>query len=398
MNDVTGIPIVYLKPGKEQSLMRRHPWVFSGAIAQVTSLPANGDTVQVFSSKQHYLGTGHWSDGSISVRIFSFDPYDAFADFWGGALATAYQLRVKLGLANNDRTTMYRLIHGEGDGLPGLIVDVYDRTAVVQAHSAGMYRSLPAIAQALMALPGYAIENVYDKSSDKLRQQTGLEVQNAYLTGNPQNTVCLEHGHRFKIDWEEGQKTGFFIDQRENRFLLGQLSNGKKVLNTFCYSGGFSVFALAEGASEVHSLDSSQKALDLTEENIRLNDLDTRRHKCIKADAVEYLSSIENDYDLIVLDPPAFAKHIGARHKAVQGYMRINEMAIRKIKKGGLLFTFSCSQAVDKQLFHDSITAAALRTGRQARVIYQLHQPADHPVSLYHPEGEYLKGLVIEIL
>lgn len=397
IND-TSYPQVFLKPGKEQSLQRRHPWVFSGAVAQTSVAPVNGDTVQVFSSKKHYLGTGHWSDGSIAVRIFSFDPYDGSPQFWTDALGKAFALRSKLGLANNEYTTMYRLVHGEGDGLPGLIIDVYHTTAVVQAHSAGMHRALPQIARALMALPTNPIVSVFDKSGEKLRQQTGIEVNNSYLTGVPQSSLCLEHGHRFRIDWEDGQKTGFFIDQRENRFLLGQLSKGKKILNTFCYSGGFSVYALAQGAEEVHSLDSSQKALDLTEENIRLNELDASKHRCIKADAVEYLSGIEPDYDIIVLDPPAFAKHIGARHKAVQGYIRINETAIRKIKKGGLLFTFSCSQAVDKQLFYDSITAAALRTGRQARVVHQLHQPADHPVSLFHPEGEYLKGLVLEII
>jgi 23S rRNA (cytosine1962-C5)-methyltransferase len=397
MNTTGHFPKITLKPGKENSLLRKHPWVFSGAIGKTEGTFSNGDMVEVYASNGKYLGTGHWSEGSIAVRIFSFVGYDGSDDFWKKKIQSAYDVRKKIGLINNSETNLFRLVHAEGDGLPGLIVDIYGNTAVVQSHSVGMHRMKPVLSQAILDVFGGKITTVFDKSSEKLQKNTGEVIQNQYLEGALADNVCLEHGCKFKIDWEDGQKTGFFVDQRENRKLLAEYAHGKKVLNTFCYTGGFSVYALKAGAELVHSLDSSQKALDLTEENVALNGFDSSKHAVIKADAVDYLKNLKEDYDIIVLDPPAFAKHLSARHKAVQGYMRINEAAMRQIKPGGLLFTFSCSQAVDKQLFHNSITAAAISAGRSVRVLHQLHQPADHPIHLNHPEGEYLKGLVLEV-
>lgn len=391
-------PKVIIKPGKEQSLKRFHPWVFSGAIKSIGEGVQPGHVVEVLSHKGEYLGHGHYSEGSIAVRVFSFNGYDGGSDFWTRKLQAAYDLRVKIGLANSDETNIYRLVHAEGDGLPGLIIDIYNDTAVLQSHSVGMHEQKPAIVAGLKALYGDRIRNIFDKSADKLKKNTGQEIENEYLEGSLGSNVGLEHGHKFLIDWEVGQKTGFFIDQRENRKLLGEYSKGKKVLNTFCYTGGFSVYALKAGAELVHSLDSSARALEITEANVKLNELDEIKHDVIKADAVEYMRNLQADYDVIVLDPPAFAKHLSARHKAVQGYIRINEAAIKQIKPGGILFTFSCSQAVDKKLFTGSVTAAAIQAGRNVRILHQLHQPADHPVSIYHPEGEYLKGLVLEIL
>lgn len=391
-------PQIVIKPGKEQSLRRFHPWVFSGAIKSIGEGVQPGQVVEVVSHKGEYLGHGHFSDGSISVRIFSFNGYDGTAAFWQEKLQAAYNLRAKIGLATSSDTNIYRLVHAEGDGLPGMIIDIYNDTAVLQSHSSGMHEQKAAIVSGLKALYGDRIKNVFDKSAEKLKKNTGQEITNEYLEGSLESNVGMEHGHQFHIDWEVGQKTGFFIDQRENRKLLGEYSKGKKVLNTFCYTGGFSVYALKAGASLVHSLDSSARALEITEANVKLNQLDAGKHAVIKADAVDYLRNLQEDYDIIVLDPPAFAKHLSARHKAVQGYMRINEAAIKQIKPGGILFTFSCSQAVDKKLFTGSVTAAAIQAGRNVRILHQLHQPADHPVSVYHPEGEYLKGLVLEVL
>jgi len=391
-------PQIILKAGKDHSLRRFHPWVFSGAIQKTGDGVIPGAIVEVVSNTGNYLGHGHYSDGSIAVRIFSFTGYDDENIFWRTKLQLAFDLRKKIGLVDNSDTNIYRLVHAEGDGLPGLIIDIYNDTAVIQSHSTGMHAQKPFIVNALKEIYGGRIQNVYDKSADKLRKNAGEEIENSYLSGSMQSNVGIENGCRFLIDWEEGQKTGFFIDQRENRRLLGEYSAGKKVLNTFCYTGGFSIYALKHGASLVHSLDSSQRALDLTVENVALNELESLNHAVIKADAVDYLKHIDEDYDVIILDPPAFAKHLSARHKAVKGYMRINEAAMRQIKPGGLLFTFSCSQAVDKQLFTGSVTAAALQAGRNVRILHQLHQPAVHPVSVYHPEGEYLKGLVLEVL
>lgn len=388
---------ITLKPGKEQSILRKHPWVFSGAIAKMDNIAKSGDVVEVCDHRGQFLGAGHFSEGSITVRIFSFTSDFQEADFWTKKIRAAFEVRQKLGLVGNSETTIYRLVHAEGDGLPGLIIDIYGKTAVIQTHSAGMHLVRHEIAQAIRTVYGDSITAIYDKSAEKLSKNSSSTSENTYLYGEKLDTEALEYGCKFKIDWEEGQKTGFFIDQRENRKLLGELSKGKKVLNTFCYTGGFSIYALKNGAELVHSLDSSQKALDLTEENVRINALDASKHAVIKADAVDYMKKLGEDYDIIILDPPAFAKHLSARHKAVQGYKRINEAAISQIKPGGIIFTFSCSQAVDKILFNSTVMSAAISAGRNIRILHQLHQPADHPVNIFHPEGEYLKGLVIMV-
>jgi 23S rRNA (cytosine1962-C5)-methyltransferase len=390
-------PKIFLKPGKENSLRRFHPWVFSGAILRAEGEPHDGDIVDVVDAAGKYLGTGHCADGSITVRIFSFDGYDGSESFWFGKIADAYRLREQLGLTDSTSGNIYRLVHAEGDGLPGLIIDIYGCTAVIQAHSVGMYEQRHTIAAAIRQVYGDRILSIYDRGEMKVSGRQDTASVGEYLLGAKESDICLEHGCKFRVDWEGGQKTGYFIDQRENRKLLGEYSKGKKVLNTFCYTGGFSVYALRAGATLVHSLDSSQKALELAHENVELNGFGADRHDVIKADAVEYMKNLREDYDVIVLDPPAFAKHLSARHKAVQGYIRINEAAIRQIKKGGIIFTFSCSQVIDKKLFHDSVMAAAINARRKVRILHQLHQPADHPVSIFHPEGEYLKGLVIEV-
>ncbi len=388
---------IILKPGKDHSLKRFHPWVFSGAIKQINGKVASGDIVEVTTDQGKYLGTGHYAEGSIAVRIFSFEGYEDSVAFWKKKLNAAFNLRKNLGLTGNASSNIYRLVHAEGDGLPGLIIDIYGSTAVIQSHSLGMHKIKPFLVEALQEIYGSSLTAIYDKSAEKLQKNSPDFIYDGYLMGSQLDNVCTEYGNKFKIDWEEGQKTGFFIDQRENRKLLGEYSKGKKVLNTFCYTGGFSIFALHEGATLVHSLDSSQKALDLTEENVVINGFSAEQHKVIKADAVDYFKNLEEDYDIIILDPPAFAKHLSARHKAVQGYLRINEAAFRQIKPGGIVFTFSCSQAVDKELFNHTITAAAINAGRKVRILHQLHQPADHPINIFHPEGEYLKGLVLAV-
>lgn len=393
-----GYPKIFLKKGKEFSLKRFHPWVFSGAIARVEGTAHNGDVAEIFSHEGDYLGTGHAAEGSIAVRVFSFTGFDDSQSFWNKKIEDAFNLRVKLGLIDNPETNIYRLIHAEGDGLPGLIVDVYNRTAVIQTHSVGMHLCRNKIALAIKEVLKERIVSIYDKSAEKIDKRNESISTDGYLLGEKSDGVSVENGCKFDIDWETGQKTGFFIDQREHRSLLGRYAVGKKVLNTFCYTGGFSIYALKQGAALVHSLDSSQSALDLTDRNVILNGFGTDVHKSIKADAVEFIKKIETDYDIIVLDPPAFAKHLSARHKAVQGYLRINEAALRQIKSGGLLFTFSCSQVVDKQLFNSTIAAAAINAGRTVRILHQLHQPPDHPISIFHPEGEYLKGLVLEVI
>lgn len=387
---------IYLKSKKDQSIRRFHPWVFSGAIKEIDGEVQNGDVVAVHANKGAFLGLGHYSKGSIAVRIFAFEEVKPDADFFRNKLQAAVARRASVGLINNPKTNCYRLVHGEGDHLPGMIIDVYGPVAVIQAHSLGMYRFREALADTLIHL-GIGIDAVYDKSAETL-QKSGASGDNGFLIGErPVEETVLEHGHKFEVNWETGQKTGFFLDQRENRQLLGQYSKDKVILNTFCYSGGFSVYALNEGAKEVHSLDSSQKALDLVERNLEINGLNDAPHKLIKADAVEHMKALPQAYDIIILDPPAFAKHMSARHKAVQGYKRLNANAIRQIKPGGMIFTFSCSQAVDKSLFNHTITAAAIAEGRKVQILHQLHQPADHPVNIFHPEGEYLKGLVIQV-
>jgi 23S rRNA (cytosine1962-C5)-methyltransferase len=389
---------IKLKRGKDASLKRGHPWVFSGAIESAELQPLPGDIVEVRSHQGEYLGHGHWSEGSIAIRLFSFSGYSGEEEFWLKKLSHAVDLRKRLGFVGNHKNNIYRLVHAEGDGLPGIIIDVYDSVAVIQAHSKGMHAIVPILAKAIFTVLGDKVRSVYDKSSAQLRKHADEEMTDGFLLGDEvQGVTGVEHGHNFYIDFIDGQKTGFFIDQRENRKLLTNYVEGKKVLNTFCYSGGFSVYAKSAGATLVHSLDSSQKALDLTAQNFELNEMTFDTSELIRADAVEYLKAMENDYDVIVLDPPAFAKQLSARHKAVQGYMRINEAAMRHMKSGGILFTFSCSQAVDKQLFYNTLVASAIQAKRGIRILHQLHQPPDHPVSIFHPEGEYLKGFVLEI-
>ncbi|MBN7816395.1 class I SAM-dependent rRNA methyltransferase [Algoriphagus pacificus] len=387
-------PKISLKKGKEISLKRRHHWVFSGAIYDMPDDLQNGDLVSVFSSKKEFLGTGHFSHGSIMVRIISFEEREINQEFWNEKIASAFALRQSLGLTENEETNVYRLIHGEGDLLPGLIVDFYNGTAVIQAHHVGMHAHVKEIASAIKYTFGDKLAGVFDKSAETLPKNLGIS-SNEWIIGEPKTDLVQEYGATYKIDWEKGQKTGFFIDQRENRKLLASFSAGKKVLNTFCYSGGFSVLALKEGASEVHSVDISPKAIELTEENVALNPDIKGKHESKVADVVKYIREIGDDYDIIVLDPPAFAKNLKARHNAVQAYKRLNAEALKKIKSGGILFTFSCSQVVDKALFANTITAAAMESGRKVKILHQVTQPADHPVNIFHTETEYLKGLVL---
>lgn len=389
-------PKIILKHGKEISLKRMHHWVFSGAIFQRDETLSNGELVAVYSSKNEFLGIGHFSEGSIMVRIISFEEREINQEFWNERIASAMKMRQDLGLLDNPETNVFRLVHGEGDLSPGLIVDFYNGTAVIQTHQVGMHAHVPEIAQALRNALGDKLAGVYDKSAETLPKNSGIN-SNEWILGAPKTDLVHEYGVCYKIDWEKGQKTGFFIDQRENRKLLASYSKGKKVLNTFCYSGGFSVLALKEGAREVHSVDISPKAIELTEENISLNPDLKGHHESKVADVVKYIREIGDDYDLMVLDPPAFAKNLKARHNAVQAYKRLNAAALKKIKQGGILFTFSCSQVVDKSLFGHTITAAALESGRKVKILHQLTQPADHPVNIFHPETEYLKGLVLYV-
>ena len=396
------IASVHLRRGKEESLLRRHPWVFSGAIERISEgmTPlAEGDIVDVITKQGEFIAKGHYQIGSIAVRVLSFEQVDINAEWWAERIAKAKELREAMGLINNDSTTCYRLVHGEGDLLPGLVVDIYGRTAVVQCHSVGMYLSRQHIAEAIRKAYGDSIEAIYDKSSQTLPFKADLGAIDGYLWGRTSepNAVVLENGLKFKVNWEEGQKTGFFIDQRVNRDLVRQYSRGRKVLNTFCYTGGFSVAALAGGAREVVSIDLSERAVKLADENVRLNFGDEAAHEAIACNAVEYLKDIDDSYDLIILDPPAFAKHHKVLGNALQGYKKINARALQKIRPGGILFTFSCSQAVSRELFRTTIFTAAAIAGRRVRIIGQLTQPADHPINIYHPEGEYLKGLVVYV-
>ena len=382
--------------------MRRHPWVFSGAIERISEgmTPlAEGDIVDVITKQGEFIAKGHYQIGSIAVRVLSFEQVDINAEWWVERIAKAKELREAMGLIDNSSTTCYRLVHGEGDLLPGLVVDIYGRTAVVQCHSVGMYLSRQHIAEAIRKAYGEAIEAIYDKSSQTLPFKADLGAIDGYLWGRTSepNAVVLENGLKFKVNWEEGQKTGFFIDQRVNRDLVRQYSRGRKVLNTFCYTGGFSVAALAGGAREVVSIDLSERAVKLADENVRLNFGDEAAHEAIACNAVEYLKDIDDSYDLIILDPPAFAKHHKVLGNALQGYKKINARALQKIRPGGILFTFSCSQAVSRELFRTTIFTAAAIAGRRVRIIGQLTQPADHPINIYHPEGEYLKGLVVYV-
>ena len=396
------LSIVALRRGKEESLERRHPWVFSGAIEKITEgskLLAEGDVVDVVTKQGDFIARGHYQIGSIAVRVLTFEKEAIDQQWWNNRVAKAKELRATIGMVGNSSTTCYRLIHGEGDLLPGLVVDIYGTTAVVQCHSVGMYLSRHAIVEAIREAYGELIEAIYDKSSQTLPYKAELGAIDGYLWGRnaEKENVVLENGLKFKVNWEEGQKTGFFIDQRENRDLVRQYSRGRRVLNTFCYTGGFSVAALAGGATEVVSIDLSERAVKLADENMKLNFGEDAPHQAIACNAVEYLKDIDEDFDLIILDPPAFAKHHKVLGNALQGYKKINVRALQKIRPGGILFTFSCSQAVSRDLFRTTIFTAAAIAGRRVRIIGQLTQPADHPINIYHPEGEYLKGLVVYV-
>jgi 23S rRNA (cytosine1962-C5)-methyltransferase len=387
----------FLKKGKEHSAERFHPWIFSGAIQKLEGQLEDGCWVEVISSKDKTLGFGHYSNGSIAVRILTFESTRPNGNFWKNRFFEALKLRSKAGLPSQS-INAFRLIHAEGDGLPGLIVDYYDGVAVVQAHSVGMHNDREAIAQGLQEVLGERCVAVYYKSQGTLPNKVKDFLGNEYLGGmGVVPHVVVENKNKFLVDWEEGQKTGFFLDQRESRRLLGEFCHGKNVLNTFCYTGGFSVYALQAGATLVHSVDASEKAIDLTRKNLSLNGFDPNIHECIAVDTFEFLKDRPDQYDVIILDPPAFAKHRDARHQAVRGYQRLNAEAMKMIRKGGIIFTFSCSQVVDRQLFYDTIVSAAIQAGKQIKVLHHLSQPADHPVSIFHPEGEYLKGLVLYV-
>ena len=390
------IPKIILGPGKEQSPKRFHPWIFSGAIKKIEGVVNPGDVVEVYSNQNEFLGIGHYQGGSIAVRIFSFEKVTPDIEFWKSKIEKAYIYRKAIGLAENENTNVYRLIFAEGDGLPGLIVDYYNGTAVLQAHSIGMHKEQNYIVEALKAVYGDKLKAVYNKSSESLGNgEYAKGVKNGYLFGGDSEKQVLENGNKIRVDWEEGQKTGFFIDQRENRKLVAQYAPGKRMLDCFCYAGGFSVYGLKAGATEVHSVDSSKTAIKLTDQNIELNFGQGAKQSSHCVDAFDYLKDNQNQYDLMVIDPPAFAKHRDARHQAVMGYKRLNALAIAGVKPGGIIFTFSCSQVVDKPLFYGAITAAAIETGRNVRIVQYLSQPADHPISIYHSEGEYLKGMIL---
>ncbi len=380
-------------------VLRFHPWVFSGAVQRIVGQPTDGDIVDVFSSRNQLLGLGHFHHGSIAVRLLSFGPANLMdISFWMQKLESAFRVRRAVGLPAAAETNCYRLVHGEGDGLSGLIIDVYGATAVIQCHSIGMHRQRELIARALQAVLGDSLHAVFDKSKEALPPQYAAAVQNMHLLGAPESSAeVIENGVQFQVDWAEGQKTGFFLDQRENRKLLAGFSSGKTVLNTFCYTGGFSCYALRAGATLVHSVDVSAKAMALTEENVRLNAPFEGKHAGFTADVLAFFKDTEQTYDVVVVDPPAFAKSLNKRHNAVQGYKRLNEAALSKVAPGGILFTFSCSQVIDRELFYHTIAAAALAVKRPVRVLHHLTQGPDHPVSLFHPEGAYLKGLVLHV-
>ncbi len=388
---------IYLKRGKTESLRRYHPWIFSGAIAKIEPEIIEGDLVNVIDENGNIVAIGHYQIGSIAVRILSFKPSTIDTTFWEQKISAAYEVRKRLGLVNKEKNNIFRLIHGEGDGLPGLIVDIYGKTAVVQAHSVGMHHCRNVIAEALMKIGDGLLESVYYKSETTLPFKAALNPKDGYLVGNSSDYVEIENSLSFYIDWLEGQKTGFFIDQRENRALLEKYAKDKTVLNMFCYTGGFSVYAMRGGAQLVHSVDCSAKAIALTERNIELNYPNDTRHEAYTEDAFKFLEKAGNQYNLIVLDPPAFAKHKDALQSALKGYTRLNAIAFEKIQPGGIIFTFSCSQAVSPQQFRLAVFTAAAKSGRHVRILHQLHQPADHPICIYHPEGEYLKGLVLSV-
>ena len=388
---------IYLKHRKEESLKRFHPWVFSGAIHHMDEGIAEGDTVRVITADGNCIAVGHYQLGTITVRVLSFDDIAIDDSFWQQRMQSALAMRESIGVANNPNNNTYRLIHGEGDNLPGLIIDCYGTTAVMQAHSVGMHVCREQICKALVEVMGDRIKNVYYKSETTLPFKAELGQENGFIYGHTDNNTAVENSLSFHVDWLKGQKTGFFVDQRENRLLLEHYAKGKSVLNMFCYTGGFSVYAMRGGANIVHSVDSSAKAIELTNHNVAMNFPNDNRHEAFCEDAFKYLDDNDKKYDLIVLDPPAFAKHRMALHNALKGYIRLNIKGLQRIKPGGILFTFSCSQAVSKENFRNAVFTAAAQAGRNVRILHQLHQPADHPVNIYHPEGEYLKGLVLYV-
>lgn len=391
---------VRLRKGKEESLKRFHPWVFSGAIATIDEGIAEGEVVRVVTNSGDFIAVGHYQEGSIAVRVLTFSDVQIDDEFWHSRLASALKMRQSIGIADNPNNNTYRLVHGEGDNLPGLIIDVYGETAVMQAHSIGMHLCRKEIAHALNEVMEGRVKHIYYKSETTLPFMTADDM-NCFLVGGSDDNIATENGLKFRVDWLKGQKTGFFVDQRENRSLLEKFSKGKRVLNMFCYTGGFSFYAMRGGAELVHSVDSSAKAIELTKQNVELNFPGDARHEAYCEDAFKYLESVGQSsaltYNLIILDPPAFAKHRGALHNALKGYTRLNQKAFEKIEKGGILFTFSCSQVVTKDHFRNAVFTAAALAKRKVRILHQLHQPADHPINIYHPEGEYLKGLVLYV-
>ena len=388
---------IYLKKGKEESLLRFHPWVFSGAIQRADEGLEEGDIVRVLTAKGDFIAVGHYQIGSIAVRVLSFEYEEIDRAFWHKRLETALRMRIAIGIADNRMNNTYRLVHGEGDRLPGLVIDVYGQTAVMQAHSVGMHVCRKAIAEELMEVMDGRVANVFYKSETTLPFKAELGQENGFICGGSKDDVAMENGLKFHVDWLKGQKTGFFVDQRENRSLLERYAQGKRVLNMFCYTGGFSFYAMRGNAELVHSVDSSAKAVELTKANVELNFPGDPRHTAYCEDAFKYLDSADSSYNLIILDPPAFAKHRAALRNALKGYTRLNAKALEKIQPGGILFTFSCSQVVTKDDFRNAVFTAATWAKRNVRILHQLHQPADHPINIYHPEGEYLKGLVLYV-
>ena len=384
---------IILQNGKEAPVLRKHPWIFSGAIKVKDFDLKDGEVVSVYAVDKRFLGIGHFQESSIAVRIFSFEEKEIDQNFWSKKIKDAYDYRKQIGLAENEITNCYRLVFGESDGLPGLIIDFYNGHVVFQAHSIGMHLERNNIAEALKIVFESKLKTIYDKSKESLPTNYGTNIENGFLFGDTGSTTVTENGKQFLVDWEHGQKTGFFIDQRESRQLLASYSNGKKVLNTFCYTGGFSVYAGNAGAELVHSVDSSKKAIELTEKNAEINKL--KNHQSFAEDVFDFLKKTNEDYDVVILDPPAFAKHRDSKHNAVIGYKKLNALALKKIKSGGIIFTFSCTQVVNKQLFFDTITSAAIEAGREIKILHYLNQPADHPINPLHPESEYLKGLVL---
>lgn len=388
---------ILLKSGKEKSVFRYHPWIFSGAIAKTEGTLQEGDIVKVYSADRQFLAVGHYQIGSIAVRILSFEDTAIDHNFWKTRIAEAYRMRRSLGLTDSQTNNVYRLIHGEGDNLPGLVVDIYANVAVTQFHSVGMYLERENIAKAIVEVLGDQITAIYDKSESTLPFKAAIEPKNGYLYGQAKSFIALENGLKFNVDWLEGQKTGFFIDQRENRSLLEKYARDKSVLNMFCYTGGFSFYAMRGGAHSVHSVDVSARAIELAKQNVELNFPGDRRHEAFAEEAFRFLEHSYDKYDLIILDPPAFAKHQNVLNNAIQGYKKLNRKGIEVIKPGGIIFTFSCSQVMTKELFRQTVFTAAANTGRKVSILHQLTQPADHPINIYHPEGEYLKGLVLYV-